>query len=263
MDEHATSYYEAGRELGRLAGPSWLELARTQELLMRVLPEAPARVLDIGGGPGIYAAWLAGLGYDVHVIDPVALHVEEAVKDGRFTAAIGDARALAEADDSFDVVLLLGPLYHLTERADRVAALREARRVLQTEGLLAAAAISRFASLLDGVARRALDDSTIAAIVEHDLREGQHRNPDDVPGWFTTAFFHLPEELAAEITEAGLVLDAIYGVEGATGWLAAPAEELEPDEREVIVSAARSIEREPSLLGASAHLLGIAYERSN
>src|SRR6478735_8445019 len=135
MDADALSYYEDGHELERLATWGWLELDRTKELLGRVLPPAGARVLDVGGGPGVYAEWLAGLGYRVHLVDPVPLHVEQAAERSSragltFTASVGSADPLAEDDESVDVVLLLGPLYHLTDHADRVAALREARRVL-------------------------------------------------------------------------------------------------------------------------------------
>src|SRR5207244_9616974 len=109
-------------------GASRIEFARTKELLQRVLGPPPADVLDVGGGPGAYAAWLAGLGYRVHLVDPVQLHVDQATEAASraghsFTAALGDARHLEEADESFDGVLLLGPLYHLVQRADRVRAL--------------------------------------------------------------------------------------------------------------------------------------------
>jgi nucleoside-diphosphate-sugar epimerase len=67
----------------------------------------------------VYASWLSSQGYQVHLIDPVPLHLEQARADGRFSVAPGDARSLAEEDSSYDAVLLLGPLYHLTERADR------------------------------------------------------------------------------------------------------------------------------------------------
>ena len=66
---------------------------------------------------------------------------------------VGDARALEMPDETADVVLMLGPLYHLTDAGDRAGALREAARVLKPGGWLFAAAISRYASALDGLAR--------------------------------------------------------------------------------------------------------------
>jgi ubiquinone/menaquinone biosynthesis C-methylase UbiE len=79
------------------------------ELLARYLPAPPARILDVGGGTGVHAIWLAERGYEVHLIDPVPLHVERARVYNRFTVAEGDARDLAQPDCSADVVLLLGP----------------------------------------------------------------------------------------------------------------------------------------------------------
>jgi ubiquinone/menaquinone biosynthesis C-methylase UbiE len=81
-------------------------------------------VLDVGGGPSWYSSWLAERGYSVHLIDPVPLHVEQAMKRAAngpyFSTALGDARGLPHPDDTMDVVLLMGPLYHLPERADRL-----------------------------------------------------------------------------------------------------------------------------------------------
>ena len=87
------AFYDRGDERDRLSTWSWLEFARTKELLLRHLPPAPARVLDVGGGPGAYAVWLAELGYDVHLVDPVPLHVEQAAAVARvarrpFTVAV-------------------------------------------------------------------------------------------------------------------------------------------------------------------------------
>src|SRR5438046_3901152 len=118
-DEAIEQHYGTGYESTRLEqGTSRIEFVRTRELLQRFLPPPPARVLDVGGGTGAYAMWLAELGYRVHVVDVVALHVEQALQAaGRaanpFTAAVGDARHLQEEDSSFGAVLLLGPLYHL------------------------------------------------------------------------------------------------------------------------------------------------------
>jgi SAM-dependent methyltransferase len=259
MDADILAHYGQGVERDRL-GPDdqhpRLELVRTQELLRRHLPPPPARVVDVGGGPGVHARWLAADGYDVHLLDVVPLHVEQARAAG-ISADEGDARSLPFEDASADVVLLLGPLYHLTERADRIRALAEARRVVTPDGVIAVAAVNRFASLLDGFVSAHHDDPDFAPIVERDLRDGQHRNPGDHPGWFTTAYFHHPDELRAELQTAGLDVVLLAGVEG-PAWLFEGQWLSTPERREVALRAARALEEEPALLGLSAHLLAIA-----
>jgi len=158
--EHYEREVDEGRRITQ--GMGRLELLRTREIVRRHLAPGPLRILDVGGGTGVHADWLAGDGHRVHVIDPVPRHVEQVrgrdAGDRRVTAALGDARDLPAAADGFDAVLLLGPLYHLTERADRVRALQEAARVAGPGGVVFAAAISRFASLFDGLARSFLFD---------------------------------------------------------------------------------------------------------
>lgn len=215
------------------------------------------------GGAGVYAAWLAERNYSVHLIDPVPLHVEQATTAAAgmahgFTAAIGDARQLDALDESYDAGLLFGPLYHLTERSDRLQALTEARRVLKPGGVVLAVAISRFASLFDGLRRNMLANPAFAGfdeIVARDLRDGQHRNPGphNQFGWFTTAFFHHPDELATEVTGAGFALDGIYGIEGPAGLWSEAWDD--PDRRSSLVAAARAVEQERSLLGIGSHVM--------
>ena len=248
MDEAFARHYGDGIERDRLiADGDSLELVRTLSLLQAALPPSPARILDVGGGPGVYAARLASAGYDVRLIDVHPLHVEQAAAHGTFEAALGDARELDDPDESADAVLLLGPLYHLTERDDRVRALREARRVVRPGGLVAAAVIHRFASLLDGTRQGFLADPRFVDIVKRDLREGQHRNPENVDGWFTTAFFHLPQEICEEVEEAGLAVERLVGVEGPGGWFEVA--------REIALTAAGLAEEIPAL---SPHMLCLA-----
>jgi SAM-dependent methyltransferase len=267
LDPDIETHYALGFERERLVrGGEQLEFVRTCELLGRYLPPAPAAVLDVGGGAGVYASWLAQRGYRVHLVDPMALHVEQAREtaasqpDHPFTAALGDARRLEEEGATFDAVLLFGPLYHLTERAERLQALREARRVARPGGVVLAVGISRFASLVSGLQLGFLVDPDGMAMVERDLRDGQHRNPENRPGWFTTAFFHHPDELAAEVAGAGLDLEALLGIEG-PGWILADLWD-DPAQRPVVVEAARAVEREPTMLGVSAHLMAVGRVRS-
>jgi ubiquinone/menaquinone biosynthesis C-methylase UbiE len=262
FDLDITAYYDRGEEQGRLAGWGRLEFIRTQELLTRFLPPAPAVVLDVGGGPGAYAAWLSGRGYDVHLLDPVTLHIEQArAHAGLAGAEVGDARALPFVDESADAVLLLGPLYHLPEADDRVRALAEARRVLRPGGVLAAAAISRFASTIDGLLKGYMDSPEFEQIVERVLLTGRHENRARHPGWFTTAYFHLPDDLAREVRDAGFDLEGLLGIEGPGTWLTDLDDRLDdPDRREALLRAIRRVETEQSMLGASAHLLAVGVK---
>src|SRR5437899_7094752 len=113
-------YTEDDDENTRISeGYSQLELLRVQEVLRRHLPPPPLQILDVGGGTGVHARWLAADGHAVHVVDPVPWHVEQAAQIDGVTGEVGDARALLAPDNSVDVVLLFGPLYHLVEREDR------------------------------------------------------------------------------------------------------------------------------------------------
>src|SRR5262245_24681697 len=135
--EEITRYYQEVAEEGRLATrPFQLEFARTKEVVLRHLPPPPANVLDVGGAAGAYALWLAEHGYQVHLIDAVPRLVEEARRRSEAsshrlcTCQVGEARVLPFGDGATDGVLLLGPLYHLTDPAGRVQALRVGYRVL-------------------------------------------------------------------------------------------------------------------------------------
>ena len=258
-------YYERYAEETRLtAGPALLEFARTKEILQRLLPKMPARIVDVGGAAGVYSGWLAELGYEVHLVDGSERLIGEARKlDARrsrpiASLSVADARQLPQPDSFADVVLVMGPLYHLTEEDDRMKALREARRVLTNSGLLVVAAISRYASALDGLARSRAKDPAFTRIRDRDLLDGQHRNDTNKMDYFTTAYFHRPEDLREEMLAAGFEDVSVLGVEGA-GWMVPDFEArwADPVMREDLLVTARAFEAAPSLIGVSAHLLGI------
>jgi SAM-dependent methyltransferase len=262
--EHYERDFDESERIER--GLSELELVRTREIVERYLPPGRLRILDVGGGPGVHARWLAESGHEVELVDPMPRHVAAAgaLADTGLPvrARAGDARALTEPGDTYDAVLLLGPLYHLTDRADRVTAWREALRVARPGAPVIAATISRFASLFSGLAHDALFDPRFRAIVEQDLATGCHRNDERVDDWFTTAYFHHPDEIAAEVTDAGGEVVALIGVEGLACWERQLADRWEdPTDREVILASARAVESEPTLLGLSAHLLCVARAR--
>jgi ubiquinone/menaquinone biosynthesis C-methylase UbiE len=268
FDSTIAEYYRQAPEERRLEqGPFLLEALRTRELIERHAPAAPATVLDIGGAAGAYALWLAEAGYTVHLLDPVPRLVAEAQRRSAThprplaSAQVGDARTTMFPDASADIVLLLGPLYHLTAAQDRARALDEAARVLKPGGRLFAAAISRWASALEALVHDLFQEPQFAAIVEQDVRDGQHRNPTGRLDFFTTAYFHRPEDLRAEVLAAGLLIDGLFGIEG-PGWILPDVATrlADPHRRTDLLRVARTLESEPSVLGTSAHLLVVAQK---
>lgn len=259
-------YRRRSEDERRSTGVNRLEEIRIEQLLLRFLPDAPAVVRDVGGGPGYYASILAEADYEVHLVDLVPHHIDQALHrvDDRpgaelADADIGDARDLKWDDASSDAVLLLGPLYHLQDRADRDRALAEARRVLRPGGRLMATSISRFASILEGLNHGRFDDPTFREIAERDLNTGNHDNPTGDPEYFTESYYHLPDELCDEVETAGFEVDQILGIEG-PGWLAGDFNERWEDDtwRRRFVDTARRLEDEPNLLGASVHNMLVA-----
>src|SRR5215469_16015227 len=246
------AHYARGLEADRLVsdGPGMLEFVRTTEIVDRRLPPAPAVVADIGGGPGRYTAWLAGRGYRVEHRDLVSLHVEQvrASMDGSplVRSEVGDALDLDLDDACVDAVLLLGPIYHLRRRADRLGALREARRIVRPGGPVFVAAISRWAPRIDGVLRQRLYGDYpvfIDAVAEVER-----------VGW--------TQPLHTEVRAAGLDVADLVSVEGPAFMLSDLAERLaDPVDREVVLDSLRATERVPELLGIGPHLLVTAVRR--
>ena len=265
LDSAFYSHYESGIEKNRLlSGTNNLEFYRTKQILSRFLPRKPATILDAGGGPGRYSFWLAGKGHSVHLIDVMPLHIQQArevqrrSKQRLASVSLGDARKLDFEHRTFDTVLLFGPLYHLIQRKERLKALSEAYRVLKPRGRLFAAAISRFTSTLDGSSRGWIRDPTFMKIVKQDLKNGQHRNPRNVPEYFTTAFFHHPNELKAEIIQAKFKSVELYAITG-FAWLLPEFNKLWSDRalRGRLLALLEMTEGEPSMMGVSDHLLAM------
>jgi SAM-dependent methyltransferase len=250
--DHYNNYDESQR-LKHDIGP--LELVRTRELVSRYLPPVPAAILDVGGASGIYSFWMAGLGYNVHLVDIVPRHIEQAVHTMQSpdcpklaSSSVGDARNLPFADEFADVVIMHGPLYHLPDRADRLRAIGEAKRVMRPGGLLLAFAITRYAGLIYGLLRGYVFDPVYHQMIKTEVNTGHRENPPDWLFTFPSAFFHHPDELETEIQAAGLIHERILGVLG-PAWMVPDLDQSwqDPVQREVILDIAQLTEAEPVL----------------
>jgi len=239
------------------------EFAVTCRVLEEFLPLPPGRILDVGGGPGRYAVHLTRQHYQVTLVDlsPVSLDLAlaKATEAGVYLPPPlrADATALpAEFDGLFDAVLLMGPLYHLMAVEDRLAALREAYRVLRPGGMLFAAFITRFAPLRD------IATHSPQWVLEHPrryhrlLHDGQ--NPAREDSTFPDAYFAHPDEIAPLIAAAGFELEAIQGCEGLLAGHEEAINAIKGELWEAWVELNYVVGRDPSLRGAADHLLAVA-----
>jgi len=262
-------YYRDSDEQARLSGNlGHIELARTQILIRRYLKPPPASVLDVGGATGRYSCWLAKEGYEVHLVDPVPGHVEQAMLASQAqpdtpiaSCTVGDARELEFEDETADAVLLFGPLYHLVEAQDRHHALTEAYRVLKPGGYVFAAGISRFASAIDGLVSGYYLDPVFREIMQGDLDSGQHRNPTNNPAYFMDTFFHHPDLLKSEVSNAGFDVAGLFAIEGISYMMKDLDQTWRVESRrELLLEIIGKIEGEPSLIGASPHIMCVAVK---
>lgn len=251
-------FYKNADEKDRLKrGIGPLEFERMKELINRHFPTAPALVCDIGGAAGEYSFWLASLGYSVHLVDIVPEHIQQAKEralnsfDSRpVEMKVGDALEMDDPDNFFDAVFLGGPLYHLTNRKDRIQALKEARRILKPEGICIAYGITRYASLMAGLLDGRIYREDFMEMLRTEITTGRHEicgtnNPN---ASLQSAFFHLPSELKIEVEEAGLSVSNVLGVLG-PAWMAKDfAENWQiENRREAILEIARLTENQPEL----------------
>lgn len=249
-------YYAEVDEDARLTGGfGTLEKVRTQEIIGRYLGSTPLTIYDVGGGTGVYAFWLAELGHTVSLIDIVPKHVEIVQRRVRehsaqieMTASVGDARALDVDDSVADLVLLHGPLYHLTELDDRIKALSEAARILRPGGRVLAFCINRYAGLNYAIRSGRLWEDSYYRMVEAEVTTGNRLNTGVAVRTFRHAYFHTLDDIRQEVEVAGLEYETTLGTTG-TAWMVddVDAAVLDPARMSRLLEAARLMESTPTL----------------
>ncbi len=262
--ETIKSYYAGGVEKQRLILDK-LEGIRSKEIIERYLPKQKIDIIDIGGATGFYSFWLQQMGHRVTLLDLTPENIDEAkayAKSSGIELAgyeVGDATNMAMAENQFDLALLMGPLYHLTDRSERVKSLSETKRVLKPGGIMLAAIISRYASLIDGFSRNLVDDDRFFSLLNNDLDNGIHINKTENAEYFTTAFFHTVEEIKEEVKDSGLKFSKLIAVES-FAWIIKNFSERISDEKYMakLRQVVNKVESNDDLVAMSPHIIVVA-----
>ena len=278
IDKGVLAYYEAGREFNRLrTGIGLIEFERTKEILLENLQKPPAVIYDIGGAYGEYSWWLASLGYEVHLFDLSEKNIEMSEELGKeypgcslAEAVVCDARSVPRPDGSADAVLLMGPMYHITDYAERIKAVRESFRLLKDNGLLFTAALTPYSVLMHNITvyspengERCIEEPGFLAMVERELRDGCHINPDrGVYNGLASAHLHTAKALRAELETGGFSGTTVHGVMGGA-WLARDVDGLWKNEksRNALMNTVRLIDTHEEIIGLSGHLLAVSRRK--
>ena len=277
IDNAVLAGYNAGIEKDRLrSGIGLLEFERTKEILLERLPKPPAVIYDIGGAYGEYAWWLASLGYEVSLFDlsetNIAMSADLAAEYPGVSlkdAMVCDARSIPRPSGSADAILLMGPLYSITEYEERILALRESHRLLKDGGLLFSAALTPYSVFVSRLAvyhaddtpkRRELDDPRVLAMMERALRDGCYINPDKkIANGIGSSHLHTAKALREELAAGGFDTLAVHGVMGGA-WLAPNLDALlhKEDTKALLLKTIRMLDTHEEIIGLSGHLLAVA-----
>lgn len=254
-------YTKASEETRLEEGMGIFEFERIKTLIEKHLSTSPMKIIDVGGGTGKYAEWLAQKGHEVHLVEPVLKHIKIAEKRANkakkpFSVHIGESRNLEFKNNSADVIILHGPLYHLQKKEDRDITIKEAKRVLKNNGIILGFAINYSASTLVGLLNGLIHKKAFFEICKSKLTTGIHKKSTEFPWLLADAYYHKPEELKKEFVDQDLVYLNTYAVEGMI-WLDKEyfANMLNDKKRETLMQLLNITENDTNLLSFSPHMM--------
>lgn len=254
-------YNKVSEETRLEKGMGVFEFERIKSLIEKYLSTSSSKIIDVGGGTGKYAEWLAKKGHDVHLVEPVAKHLQLAENrakklKNKFFVHLGESRKLDFPNNYADLILLHGPLYHLQRKEDRESTIIEARRVLKNGGIILGFAINYTASTLVGLLNGLIHKRSFFEMCKNELTSGIHNPPDDFPWLLAEAYYHKPEQLKEEFLQQDLTYLNTYAVEG-MAWLDKDffANMLNHKKRKTLIELLQVTENDSYILPFSPHMM--------
>lgn len=259
MKSYVVESYENYKEEDRLSTNN----ARRIEFLTTVrafdeLITDNKKILDCAAGTGIYAFYLADKGHDVTATDITPRHIEvikniASTKPYKMESRVLDATDMSVFEDEcFDVVLNMGPFYHLINESDRIKCFQESLRVLKKGGLLITSYIPRY-YVFQYVAMQ--NDCFVDAKLAQQLTETGILHHDDEKCFWTDTYYATAEEMEALYRAYGMEIVDHFAQDGATPHFSQKVDSWNEEQFKVWCDYHYSICRQKSLLGASNHVV--------
>lgn len=237
-----------------------IEFDMTKRYLDEFIIGENLNIFDIGGGPGRYAMYLTEKGHKVTLLDLSKKNIEVAKRKSAEKGITlegfihGNALELGGIERQFDVILLMGPLYHLIRETERRKAVEEALKLLKPNGLIIASFISSYAPIQDTLANLYPIES-VQGLLGY-LQNGENKEGTG----FTTAYFIDPTEARAFMASFGLRELVFAGIENILGSKEKEINALDETEYTKWIELGYQLSTNERLIGTSQHLLYIGLK---
>ncbi|RKM54653.1 class I SAM-dependent methyltransferase [Butyrivibrio sp. X503] len=257
---NVVDYYENYREEDRLTtnNARKIEFLTTVRMFDDIIGDSSKEILDCAAGTGAYAFYLADKGYNVTATDLTPRHIDIineqlANKPYKMTTAVLDATDMSMfSDDSFDVVLNMGPFYHLTEENMRNKCIEESLRVLRKDGLLVVAYVPKF--YLNQMIVTA-DEKYIDGRLLSQIRDTGELHSDDPKCFWTDTYYSSADEMEELFAKNNVEIISHFAQDGILPMLADVADTWSEEKFNTWLEYHLSVCKEKSILGMSNHVI--------